>query len=152
MIDIGILPMEMRDLEKLGSRGDVGRRVRGLEGRQAGWSPPSLPPAWLGSPPCTVVSPAGAATPGSRLNSYGGGGTHLDMGEVGTKTLVSSWGLMPVSGFILEFIASWTVPRHKSQLEWSCCTLRSTRKRIFASLIALSVLDDAGFITGANEC
>ena len=93
----------------------------GLEGCLVAWSSPALPPAWLNSPPGTAEgSPAPtspAPTPGSKLNSYGGAGTHLAMGEVGIKTLVSSWGLRPVSGLILEFNASWTVPRHKSQLE-----------------------------------
>ena len=95
-----------------------GWRVGGLEGCLVAWSSPALPPARLNSPPGTAEdSPAGAPTPGSKLNSYGGAGTHLAMGEVGINTLVSSCGLRPVSGLILEFIASWTVPRHKSQLE-----------------------------------
>ena len=90
-MDIGILPIEMRDWEKLGSRGEVGRCVGGLEGCLAGRLSPSLPPAWLDSPPGTVVlPPSGAPTPGTKFNSYGGGGTHLEMGEVGTKTLVNS--------------------------------------------------------------
>ena len=36
----------------------------------------------------------------------GGGGTHRDKGDVGTYTLVNSWGLSPESTLTRELIAS----------------------------------------------
>ena len=104
MIEEGMFPMEVRVVEKSGSRGDSGSVTAWLG---MAWTPKAAPacpnwpePAWLSA----LLS--ATTLGGSKLVWYGGWGTQRDSGEEGTKTVVNSCGLSPVSWFILEFIAN----------------------------------------------